>query len=104
MNSLGVLVIFDVVFFCLIEDFSPFDNQGKRFLYFVLIRVVGNDSSYVFLNNLRKFEKYMFDNLGMNLEMFSPCFIFFLSILIFDVHLQCELFYMHYQQGDHSIV
>ena len=46
------------LFLCLIYAFKPSDNQGNRFLYRIFTLVRGNDSSYIFLNTLRKFEKY----------------------------------------------
>ena len=33
----------------MIEDFSTSDSHERQFLYFILTRVIGNDSSYIFL-------------------------------------------------------
>ena len=68
------------LFFCLIEDFSPSDNQGRRFLYFILSWVVGNDSSYVFLNNLRKFEKYVWQSWNESRDVQSMFCIFSMNL------------------------
>ena len=46
------------LFFNLIDDFSPSGSHGWRFQYFILTRVIGNDSPYIPLSSLREFEKY----------------------------------------------
>ena len=51
---------YDIAYFlCFIDSFSPSVSHGKRFLYCVFTFITGKQSSYIFLNIFRNFEKYV---------------------------------------------
>ena len=89
------------LFFNLIEDFSPSDSHGRRFLYFILTRVIGNYSSYIHLNSLRKFEKYDWQSVNETKAdqfvfwIFSMNFSVFVSLIIrivlYSLLIECSL-------------